>query len=161
MATVVIATIGDSSMFMKEISAISRYWYRYTHRNLKTIDIAGSEHSIIMTLAMNESMNQDALSDFLSLDKGTIAKALVKLEGKGFVARVVNEENRREKIVSLTGYGKEEVGKIFGVSEKWKQEVLEGISEDDQEVFFRTLLSVSQKAKMMSHENVEKDINEN
>ena len=148
-------------MFMKEISAIARYWYSYTHRNLKTVDIAGSEHSIIMTLAMNEGMNQDALSDSLSLDKGTIAKALVKLEGKGYVDRIVNENNKREKIVSLTEYGKEEVGKIFGVSKKWKQDVLEGISPEDQEVFFRTLLSVSQKAKILAHETVEKDIYEN
>lgn len=141
-------------MFMREISAISRYWYSYTHRNLKTLDIAGSEHSIVMALAMNESMNQDALSESLSLDKGTIAKALVKLEEKGFVDRQVNEMNRREKIVTLTAYGKEEVGKIFEVSETWKQEVLQGISDSDKEVFFRTLLSVSQKAKMLSNEDV-------
>lgn len=141
-------------MFMREISAISRYWYSYTHRNLKTLDIAGSEHSIVMALAMNESMNQDALSAYLSLDKGTIAKALVKLEEKGFVDRQVNEMNRREKIVTLTAYGKEEVGKIFEVSETWKQEVLQGISDSDKEVFFRTLLSVSQKAKMLSNEDV-------
>lgn len=141
-------------MFMREISAISRYWYSYTHRNLKTLDIAGSEHSIVMALAMNESMNQDALSAYLSLDKGTIAKALVKLEEKGFVDRQVNEMNRREKIVTLTAYGKEEVGKIFEVSETWKQEVLQGISDSDKEVFFRTLLSVSLKAKMLSNEDV-------
>ena len=141
-------------MFMREISAISRYWYSYTHRNLKTLDIAGSEHSIIMTLSMKDSMNQDALSESLSLDKGTIAKALVKLEEKGFVDRQVNEMNRREKIVTLTAYGKEEVGKIFEVSETWKDEVLQGISDSDKEVFFRTLLSVSQKAKMLSNEDV-------
>lgn len=141
-------------MFMREISAISRYWYSYTHRNLKTLDIAGSEHSIIMTLSMKDSMNQDALSESLSLDKGTIAKALVKLEEKGFVDRQVNEMNRREKIVTLTAYGKEEVGKIFEVSETWKQEVLQGISDSDKEVFFRTLLSVSLKAKMLSNEDV-------
>lgn len=141
-------------MFIREISAISRNWYSYTHRNPKTLDIAGSEHSIIMTLSMNESMNQDALSESLSLDKGTIAKALVKLEEKGFVDRQVNEMNRREKIVTLTAYGKEEVGKIFEVSETWKQEVLQGISDSDKEVFFRTLLSVSQKAKMLSNEDV-------
>lgn len=141
-------------MFMREISAISRYWYSYTHRSLKTLDIAGSEHSIIMTLSMKDSMNQDALSESLSLDKGTIAKALVKLEEKGFVDRQVNEMNRREKIVTLTAYGKEEVGKIFEVSETWKQEVLQGISDSDKEVFFRTLLSVSQKAKMLSNEDV-------
>lgn len=149
-------------MFMKEISAISRYWYSYTHRNLKTLDLAGSEHSIIMALAMNECMNQEELSAFLSLDKGTIAKALVKLEGKRFVDREVNEENRREKIVTLTTYGKEEVGKIFEVSEKWKQDVLEGISEEDQEVFFRILFSVSQRAKMiLANKNMENDVYEN
>ena len=148
-------------MFMKEISAIARYWYSYTHRNLKAIDIAGSEHSIVMALAKNKYMNQDALSDFLSLDKGTIAKALVKLERKGLVVRVINKDNRREKIVSLAQHGNEEVGKIFGVSKKWKQDVLEGISKEDQEVFFRTLISVSQKAKMIAHEDVNRDAYEN
>lgn len=111
---------------------------------------------------MNECMNQEELSAFLSLDKGTIAKALVKLEGKRFVDREVNEENRREKIVTLTEYGKEEVGKIFEVSEKWKQDVLEGISEEDQEVFFRILFSVSQRAKMiLANKNMENDVYEN
>ncbi|MDT4761138.1 MarR family transcriptional regulator [Sphaerochaeta sp. PS] len=148
-------------MFMKDISAISRYWYGYTHRNLRTIDIAGSEHSIVMVLARNECMNQDGLSAFLSLDKGTIAKALTKLERKNLVMRVVNEENRREKIVSLTENGKEEVGRIFEVSETWKQEVLEGVSEEDQEVFFRTLVRVAQKAKLLSHSDMEKDVHEN
>ncbi len=150
-------------MFMKELSAISRNWYSYTHRNLKTLDIAGSEHSIIMTLAMKDSMNQEALSESLSLDKGTIAKALVKLEKKGFVTRAVNEDNRREKIVSLTDYGKEEVGKIFEVSETWKQEVLKGISGQDQEVFFKTLSLVSLKAKMLgtTHEHGDKEHHEN
>lgn len=148
-------------MFMKEISAISRNWYSYTHRNLKTLDIAGSEHAIIMTLSMKDSMNQDALSEYLSLDKGTIAKTLVKLEEKGFVDRQVNEMNRREKIVTLTGYGKEEVGKIFEVSDTWKEEVLQGLSDSDKEVFFRSLLSVSQKAKMLAHETGEKELYEN
>ncbi|NBK23649.1 MAG: MarR family transcriptional regulator, partial [Spirochaetia bacterium] len=136
-------------------------WYSYTHRNLKTLDIAGSEHAIIMTLSMKDSMNQDALSESLSLDKGTIAKALVKLEEKGFVDRQVNDMNRREKIVTLTGYGKEEVGKIFEVSDTWKEEVLQGLSDSDKEVFFRSLLSVSQKAKMLAHENGEKELYEN
>ncbi|MDY0287315.1 MAG: MarR family transcriptional regulator [Sphaerochaeta sp.] len=147
---------------MREISALSRYWYSYTHRSLKTLDIAGSEHAIIMTLAINECMNQYELSDSLSLNKGTIAKALLKLEDKGFVKREVNEENRREKLVSLTAYGNEEVGKIFGVSETWKQEVLEGISEQDQEVFFRTLFHVSQRAKMLvASDTVEMEVYEN
>lgn len=135
------------------MSAISRYWYRYTHRSLKTLDIAGSEHSIIMALAVKECMNQEELSEYLSLDKGTIAKALAKLEGKGFVNRKVNEDNRREKIVTLTEYGKEEVGKISAVSETWKDEVLKGVSEEDKEVFFRTLLLVSLKARMLVDED--------
>ena len=144
-------------MFIREISAISRYWYKYTHSNLKTLDIAGSEHSIIMALAAKDCMNQEELSQYLSLDKGTIAKTLVKLEGKGFVDRVVNEENRREKIVTLTDYGMDEVGKILGVSETWKQEVLKGISDSDQEVFLKILFVVSQKARILANEDVYED----
>ncbi len=142
-------------MFIREISAISRYWYKYTHSNLKTLDIAGSEHAIMMALAVEECMNQEELSQYLSLDKGTIAKTLVKLEEKGFVDRKVNVENRREKLVTLTYYGREEVGKIFGVSETWKQEVMKGVSDADQKVFFRTLLKVSLKAEMLANEDVD------
>ena len=76
-------------MFMKNVSALTRYWHAYTHRSLKGIDLAGSEHSVIMYLAQRDSVNQDDISEHLLLDKGTIARVLTKLEGKNLVARVV------------------------------------------------------------------------
>ena len=69
-------------MFMKNVSAISRYGYIYAHRNLKNINITGSEHSIVMYLSINDSINQESISEALMLDKGTIAKTLAKLEEK-------------------------------------------------------------------------------
>jgi DNA-binding MarR family transcriptional regulator len=94
---------------MKQLSAIAKYWCIYTHRKLQNTELAKTEHSIIMYLSLEDEVSQDTISEHLLLDKRTIAKTLVKLEEKKMVQRAVNQQNRRENIVSLTETGQKEV----------------------------------------------------
>ncbi|WP_081468840.1 MarR family winged helix-turn-helix transcriptional regulator [Sphaerochaeta pleomorpha] len=135
---------------MKQLSAIAKYWCIYAHKNLQSLEIVGSEHSVIMYLSIQNNISQDTLSTQLVLDKGTIAKILVKLEQKGLVSRVVNEQNKREKIVSLTEKGEEEVKSVYAIVNLWETELLEGISETDQTIFLDVLTSMTERAKSLS-----------
>lgn len=137
-------------MFMKNVSALTRYWYTYTHQSLKGIDLAGSEHSVIMYLAQRDSVNQDDISEHLLLDKGTIARVLTRLEGKNLVARVVNERNRRENLVSLTPYGRSEVEAVMQVSKNWKSLVMQGVEPAQQELFLSILETMTLHAKELA-----------
>jgi len=50
-----------------------------------------------------DGLGQDALSERLLIDKGTTARALAELERRGLVLRERNPDDRRGKIVRLTG----------------------------------------------------------
>lgn len=53
-------------------------------------------------LWMSAPVTQDELSRTLFIDPAATARALEKLEAKGFVTRKVNPENRRQNLVSAT-----------------------------------------------------------
>lgn len=147
-------------MFLKNVAAISRYGYIYAHRNLKNIDITGSEHSIVIYLSRHDGVNQESISEALMLDKGTIAKNLAQLEEKNFITRVVNQENRREKIISLTEYGKSVVNVVLNVSEKWEIDVLNGLTPQEKDAFHRLSEKIAYNAKMIADNNGQERENE-
>ena len=141
-------------MFLKNISAISRYGYIYAHRNLKNIDITGSEHAVIIYLSKHDCVNQDRISEFLMLDKGSIAKTLANLEEKNFITRTVNSQNRREKIISLTEYGKSAVDMVLNIAEEWQSNVLDGLTLQERDVFYRLSEKIAHNAKMIAYNNL-------
>ncbi|PKL14604.1 MAG: hypothetical protein CVV52_01075 [Spirochaetae bacterium HGW-Spirochaetae-8] len=148
-------------MFMKHIAAMTRYWQAYTHRSLMGIDLVCSEHAVIMYLAQQDNVNQDAISGNLSLDKGTIARTLAKLEEKNLVVREVNDLNRREKLVSLTPYGRAEVDIVMKVSDNWKTAVMQGLNSTEQDLFFNLLERITRNARELAHPMAEREIHEN
>lgn len=141
-------------MFMKNVSAISRYGYIYAHRNLENINITGSEHSIVMYLSINDSINQESISEALMLDKGTIAKTLANLEDKKFIIRKINPLNRREKIISLSKYGKSIIETVKNISEKWENTVLAGLTLEERDTFYRLSEKIASNAKKIAHDDL-------
>jgi DNA-binding MarR family transcriptional regulator len=140
---------------MKQLSAIAKYWCIYTHRKLQNTELAKTEHSIIMYLSLEDEVSQDTISEHLLLDKGTIAKTLVKLEEKKMVQRAVNQQNRRENIVSLTETGQKEVKTVQDIGKSWNASLMEGIPEEEQAIFTKVLDTMTERAKTLAYE--EKD----
>ncbi len=126
-------------MITKKIAAIARHGYVFAHKNIEDIAISGTEHAVIVHLYRQDTCNQESIAEALVFDKGTLSKALSKLEDKGYILRMVNENNRREKIVSLTGFGKDQIQKILSVGETWRNKLLYGFSEAELETFEKLL----------------------
>ncbi|WP_320130610.1 winged helix DNA-binding protein [uncultured Sphaerochaeta sp.] len=135
---------------MKDLSAISKYWCSYTHKKFLEADLVGSEHAVLMSLSLDDYVTQDAISSHLVLDKGTIAKTLAKLEEKELVNRIVNNKNKREKIVSLTEKGKSEVQKVYDIAKQWDTSIWKGISVEEQSVFLAVLAKITDRAKILA-----------
>lgn len=53
-------------------------------------------------LHYDQPITQDELSAALVIDKAATARALMALEENGFVTRIVNPQNRRQKLVRVT-----------------------------------------------------------
>lgn len=138
-------------MSMKQLSAIAKYWCIYTHHHLQDTEITKTEHSVIMFLSLEDNVSQDTISEYLVLDKGTIAKTLAKLEEKGLVQRTVNQQNRRENIVSLTERGKKEVKTVQDIGKGWEYSLMEGIGEEEQAIFAKVLATMTENAKILAY----------
>ena len=72
-------------------------------QNIKALGIQPSQMPFIAELFHCKGpITQDELSTALVIDKAATARALDQLEKKGFVTRIVNPENRRQKLVTIT-----------------------------------------------------------
>ena len=93
-------------MFMNDISIIVRHMRVFAERRMAEEGLGFPEQLVIMCLAASGTSNQERIASFLDIDKGAVAKTVAKLEAKGLVDGRTNEDNRREKILSLSPAGR-------------------------------------------------------
>lgn len=83
----------------------------------------------LMHIHKRKDLSQDDLADFFGQSKGTIAKALRKLEDKGYVERKLEETNRRKYILKTTKNGEKLAILLEKDLKKWEE--LVGIDKLD------------------------------
>ena len=96
----------DSMPFTALIHHISKNKIKYSMKNPNQIDMV-HEGRYLMEIHKRENLSQDDLANIFCQSKGTIAKALRKLEDKEYVERKVDENNRRKYILKTTRKGEE------------------------------------------------------
>lgn len=77
------------------ISLVSRHCHSYIAKNLKAHNLGCGQYAFLLTLYNNNGISQDTLSELLSIDKGTTAKAVKKLQDEGYILREVDSVDRR------------------------------------------------------------------
>lgn len=130
-------------MLMSDLSIIVRGSQVFSTRKLSEYDLNAGEQYILMYLMGHDDSNQDSIAKFFMLDKGSIARTLAKLESKGFIVRRVNDENQREKVITLTEKSKDIKEVLTELLIEWKETMYEGISEEEISTFERIVKKVS------------------
>jgi len=126
-------------MFMSDLSIIVRGGQVYSTRKLADYGINAAEEYILMYLMGHSNTNQDAIAKFFMLDKGSVARSLQKLESKGFISRKVNDENQREKVITLTKKASDLKEVLNDLLVDWREEMYCGLSDDEILAFEKTL----------------------
>ena len=119
----------DSMPFIALIHHISKNKLRYAQKNPKHIDMV-LEGRYLMEIHKRKDLSQDDLATIFGQSKGTIAKALKKLEDKEYVERIVDENNRRKYILKTTEKGEELAILLKNDLEEWENAV--GIDKLDE-----------------------------
>ena len=68
--------------------------------------ITVGEEPYFMALVHEDGISQERLSSIVCVDKAATARAVSSLEGKGFIRREINPEDKRNKKLYLTAKGK-------------------------------------------------------
>lgn len=120
----------DSMPFTALIHHISRNKLKYTMENSNRIDMV-HEGRYLMEIHKRKNLSQDDLANLFGQSKGTIAKALRKLEDKEYVERIIDENNRRKYILKTTKKGEELAVLLKKDFDEWEEKV--GIDKLDDE----------------------------
>lgn len=121
----------DTMPFVALIHHISRNKLRYSQKNPNHIDMV-HEGQYLMELYKRKNLSQDDLATIFGQSKGTIAKALRKLEDHEYVERIVDENNRRKYILNITEKGEKLAILLENDLKKWEEQV--GIDKLNDEV---------------------------
>ena len=131
-------------MLMGDLSLIVRGSQVYLTRKLSEYGINASEEYILMYLMGHNEPNQDSIAKYFMIDKGSVARSLAKLESKGFIDRKINDENQREKVITLTDKAQNMKGMLGEQLVSWQSTMYKGLSEDEIRVFENTVKAIAE-----------------
>ena len=139
----------DSMPFIALIHHISRNKLKYSMKNPNHVDMV-HEGRYLMEIHKRKNLSQDDLAGIFGQSKGTIAKALRKLEDKEYVERKIDENNRRKYILKTTEKGEELAILLAKDLEEWEKTV--GIDKLDEKTK-NQLRKIARKSEKILNDN--------
>ena len=138
------------------VSIIHRTRIVHLNNEMKDLEITAGQVPFLIHLSHKEGITQDDLAVHLHIDKGTVARALKKLEDNGFIYREINPQNRRKYLLFLTEKGRQIVPKIYDIDKEWENSVCSNFSDTEYDRLFNTLQTLAMKSLEKVHKNGEK-----
>jgi DNA-binding MarR family transcriptional regulator len=135
------------------VSMIHRTRMMYLNDKMKNFDITAGQFPFIVVLSHEEGITQDELAAHFHIDKGTVARALRKLEDKKYLFRKVDDLNRRRYLIYLTEKGRKAVPKIISIDREWEDSICSEFSKEE----YQNLFGILKVLAGNSLENVDKN----
>nr|WP_295000445.1 MarR family transcriptional regulator [uncultured Methanobrevibacter sp.] len=107
----------------KLIAIISKNQTLYLNRHLEDFNINASQLHFLFEISHQKEINQEQIASRCNIDKGAVARSIRKLEENGLVKRQIDNNNRRQNIISLTSKGEETLKKAIKQLDDWEEYV--------------------------------------
>lgn len=108
----------------KLLHMIGKGYHMYVNRNLEEFEINTTQLHLLFEISCHSDVNQEKIAQRCSINKGAVARSIKKLEDKGLVKRQIDENNRRQNKLSLTGEGEKILQKSIEIIDKWEDSVI-------------------------------------
>jgi DNA-binding MarR family transcriptional regulator len=133
----------------KPISYLYRYEQIYIGKKLEPYGIGSGQFPFLMRLYSEDGINQESLSDYLKIDKGTTARAIQKLVDENYVFRQRDERDRRSYRIFLSEKAKKLEPDMKKIASEW-EDILFSSFDDSQrkeitnslEIMFENVLKI-------------------
>jgi len=116
--------MSDTPFIGKLISFLYRYSQMYLDKELAPYRIGSGQFYILMPLYKNDGINQESLSQSISINKAAVTRAIQKLINEGYVYRQRSEEDKRSYHIYLTEKGRQIEPHINQIALKWEDILL-------------------------------------
>ena len=135
------------------ISLTNRSKYVFLNDRLRSLGLSAGQFPVMMLLAKEQNIMQDTLVRHYHLDKGTIARAVKKLEDGGYVRRITDPGNRRAVRLFLTEKGEDAVPLLREINRAWEIQISNGLSEKEMTTLHNLMHRVAENGLVILKKN--------
>jgi DNA-binding MarR family transcriptional regulator len=130
------------------LGGLHRFSRRYYGIEMEQLDLPPVAFPLLMRLLHRDDVSQeDLVNDFL-VDKGTVARTLANLEESGLVTRVIDEDDRRVKRVTVTEKARSLEPELKAVARRWDGRLTAGFTDEERELMLSFLARMMDNAKL-------------
>ncbi|RKF19372.1 MarR family transcriptional regulator [Altericroceibacterium spongiae] len=109
-------------------------WQRHLNALLKPFGLTQPQFAVLATCGWltrgGQEVTQQAMADFLDMDRMHISQIASRLERDGLLCRSPSVEDMRAKLVSLTPAGREKLAEVMPVAEAFDESFFAGAAPD-------------------------------
>lgn len=110
----------------------------------EAIALTPEQMQVLGFLLEKENCFMNEISNELVVDNSAVTRLVDTLEAKGFVGRSISKADRRQRVVSITKLGEQEILKTAKMSAAHKEMLLKGVS-DKQRIELKKILKIMRK----------------
>ena len=100
-------------------------------------DLTSVQYAALDAIASNPHVDQATVAEIIGYDRATIGGVIERLDTKGWVRRVVSEQDRRSRELSLTAKGQKIYLALQPIVHALQADILEPLSPAEQERFIK------------------------
>ncbi len=100
-------------------------------------DLTSVQYAALDAIANNPHVDQATVAEIIGYDRATIGGVIERLDTKGWVHRVVSEQDRRSRELSLTAKGNKIYLALQPIVHELQADILHPLSATEQERFIK------------------------
>lgn len=125
---------------------------------LRDYGISAAEQPFFMAVEHSDGMTQEELTALVSVDKAATARAVRSLEEKGYLIRRQDAKDRRKNLIYPTEKTHALFPKVHKVLLTLNDRIIEGLSEEEQDLICRSMLLMMRNLHQISREKGGKSV---
>jgi len=98
-------------------------------------DLTPVQYAALEAIHENPSIDQARVAEMIGYDRATIGGVIERLEKKGWISRVVSEQDRRARELTLTAQGQKIRSALELIVKDLQQDILQPLNAKDQALF--------------------------
>ena len=116
----------------------------FAEKILSPFDLTIEQFHLMKNLSCDKGLTQREIGEIASKTPANMTRILDRLESKSLVVRKNDPNDRRAMQVFLTSAGQEITEKVFGVFESFSEDLVNGITEEEQNIVKKSLKQITQ-----------------
>jgi DNA-binding MarR family transcriptional regulator len=117
----------------------------YAH-DLRDTDLRASQLSYLMAVCEHPGMAQEALADYLGVDRSNVTRQIAQLEALGYVQRQVDATDRRRLFVHPTDRAFDVLPHLVDTVSDCQRELTRGMSQEEKELLCELMTRMTRNA---------------